>query len=244
MIELVSGLAVAIVATVALLILFGTHAAAKRADLSPAPVTRKAALVFGGWLAVTAALAASGVLENFEARPPRMMLVIVGSLVVFTLTTRAAVVRRLLDAAPRWWIVALQTMRIPIELGLFSLFRLGRVPEHMTFDGRNFDILVGLTAPFVAFGIARGVLGRRALLAWNVVSLALLANVVGMALTSMPGPFQLSWPGPMPTVVGSWPFVWLPSFLVPVALFGHILSLRQVLGQPRAEAGDFRHLPS
>jgi hypothetical protein len=26
-----------------------------------------------------------------------------------------------------------------------------------------------------------------------------------------------------------WPFVWLPTFLVPVALFGHILSLRQLL---------------
>jgi hypothetical protein len=214
-------LSVVLVLSVAVLIISAVHARA------PA-LTKKAILFVAGWLALTTIAGASGVLSNWEARPPRMMILIGASIITFTFATRGEAFRKLLQATPSHWIVGLMTVRIPIELGLWALHREGHVPQHFTFEGRNFDMLAGLTAPFVAYALARGWLSRRGLLIWNVVSLGLLTNIVGMAITTLPGPLQLSWPGPVPTIVATWPFVWLPSFLVPVALFGHILVFRQL----------------
>jgi hypothetical protein len=53
------------------------------------------------------------------------------------------------------------------------------VPQLMTFEGRNFDIMSGLTAPFVFyFGFIKKTLGTKVILIWNLVCLGLLINVV------------------------------------------------------------------
>ena len=222
---------VAIVLGVAIALVLGTRAAALRAELRPDEANALAtrlALGIAGWAALITTVARSGVLSSFDARPPRLMFVVGAAMALFVYTTRRSVVPRLLDAAPRTWLVALQSMRAAIELVLWGLFATGSFPIHLTFEGRNFDVLVGLSAPVVAYAVARGRLGSRGLVAWNVVSLGLLANIVFMAVTTLPGPLHLSWPGVPSTVVTTVPYVLLPGFLVPVALFGHVLSLRQV----------------
>ncbi|MCZ4501165.1 MAG: hypothetical protein JWQ74_3722, partial [Marmoricola sp.] len=42
-------------------------------------------------------------------------------------------------------------IRLPVELTLFWLFMHKGVPELMTFEGRNFDILSGITAPVMYY---------------------------------------------------------------------------------------------
>jgi hypothetical protein len=67
-----------------------------------------------------------------------------------------------------------------------------------------------------------------------LASLGLLANVVGMAITTLPGPLHHAWPGVSNVIAAELPFIFLPGFLVPVALFGHVLSLRQLLARRSA----------
>ncbi len=231
MMPVVSTLAVVVVLAVAATITAFVFSASRRAGLAPraarATAVRAAALL-GGWLTLLAVASLAGALRDFDARPPRMFFVLGGAVAIFALASRTRAFGRALDAMPRSWPVALQGMRVPIELGLWALYAAGRLPGHLTFEGRNLDVLVGLSAPLVAWGLARQNVSDRSLLAWNVVSLGLLANVVGMAITTMPGPLHLAWPGPSNTIVAEWPFVWLPGFLVPVALFGHVTSLRQI----------------
>jgi hypothetical protein len=83
-----------------------------------------------------------------------------------------------------------QVFRVPVEWVLFALHRDGVAPVQMSFEGWNFDVLTGLSAPFVAWLAARGVVGRRGLLAWNCAGLALLANIVGIAVLSTPTPLR------------------------------------------------------
>ena len=53
----------------------------------------------------------------------------------------------------------------------------------MTFEGTNFDIISGITAPFIYyFGYVRRSAGRKLLIAWNIMCMLLLANVVITAL--------------------------------------------------------------
>jgi hypothetical protein len=212
-------------------ILLGVAGASRRSGFTSVErrrVTTRTAIGIAVWLGATAALASTGVFSEFDRRPPTLMVVVVASFLLFAFATSNATATRLVRAAPPHWAIALQTMRVPIELGLWALFVLGKLPVHLTFEGRNFDVVVGVTAPFVAFALARGWIGKRIAIAWNVGSLAALVNIVGMAVTTLPGPFHLDWPGVSNVVLTTAPLVWLPTFFVPVALFGHLVSLRQL----------------
>ncbi len=183
------------------------------------------------WLGGVAALARSGVLEVWTARPPRLFLVPLTAFAVLLVLTRTATFRALLAATPPAWPLGLQTFRVGVELLLWALHLGGLVPVQMTFEGRNFDVVVGALAPVIALAVAARRLGPRWVLAWNVGGLLMLVNVVGTALTSLPGPLHLDWPGAPLTEIARWPMVWIPGFLVPLAVFLHVVSIRQTLAR-------------
>jgi len=57
----------------------------------------------------------------------------------------------------------------------------------VTWHGRNWDVLIGLTAPIMAWLIATKRAPPRAAAAWNLAGLAILANTVVTVMTSVPG---------------------------------------------------------
>jgi hypothetical protein len=102
-------------------------------------------------------------------------------------------------------------------------------PEIMTFTGRNVDILVGLTAPIVAYAC----FVRRAWPVWvarwwNWAGVVILLNVVVHAQLSAPTPFRVFDTEPPTTFIGDLPYIWLPAVLVPLAWVLHAASLRQL----------------
>jgi hypothetical protein len=114
-----------------------------------------------------------------------------------------------------------------VELVLWLLYRDGICPQQMTFEGWNFDILAGLTAPLVAylaFGAGRN--NKTLAIAWNVIGLGLLLTIIMTAILSAPqiGVFQ-----PENRMIAYWPMIWLPGFVAPFALMLHLFSLRQLL---------------
>ncbi|MEM7181375.1 MAG: hypothetical protein AAF518_10715, partial [Spirochaetota bacterium] len=119
---------------------------------------------------------------------------------------------------------------IPIEIVLFWLFLYSMVPERMTFAGRNFDILAGITAPLIYyFGYIRKNLSRKIILLWNFVCLILLLNIVSNAILSIPFKFQV-YAFEQPNIaVLYFPYIWLPSCVVPLVLFSHLAALRRLL---------------
>jgi hypothetical protein len=76
--------------------------------------------------------------------------------------------------------------------------------------------------------------------AWNVLGLALLANIVAIAVLATPTPFHHFVNEPPNLLPSTFPYVWLPTFLVPAALFGHLLVFRAIRGQRLAEAAGNR----
>jgi hypothetical protein len=109
---------------------------------------------------------------------------------------------------------------------LLWLFQHGLEPRAMTFEGSNFDILSGLTAPIVYLIAFRGGRTNRGLLiVWNIFALLLLFNVVITAVLSFPGPLQkIAFDQPNVGVT-YFPFIWLPAVIVPIVLFSHLASL-------------------
>ncbi|WP_179414604.1 hypothetical protein HDF19_00325 [Mucilaginibacter sp. E4BP6] len=124
----------------------------------------------------------------------------------------------------------LHIIRIPVEITLFWLFVHQAIPQAMTFEGRNYDILSGLSAPLVYyFGFVKKQLTKTVLIIWNVACMLLLINVVASAVLSLPARFQ-NFGFEQPNIaVGYFPFLLLPAILVPLVLFANAAAIRQLI---------------
>ena len=188
--------------------------------------------LFTTWLVIQAVLTLNNVYNSdTNSFPPRIMLIgILPSMLTIILLFTTSNGRQFIDSLPLKNLTYLNIVRIPVEIVLFWLFLNKAIPELMTFEGRNFDILAGITAPFVAyFGFTKPKISRKIILIWNFTCLALLANIVIYALLSAPSPIQkLAFEQPNVAIL-NFPFSWLPTFVVPVVLFVHLASIRQLL---------------
>lgn len=138
--------------------------------------------------------------------------------------------RVFIDSLPIKNLTYLNTVRIPVEIVLLWLFLNGSVPEIMTFEGRNFDIIAGVTAPLAAYYcFTRKVISRKAILVWNIICLGLLINIIAIALLSSSSPIQKFGFDQPNIAISNFPFSWLPTFIVPIVIFGHLVSIRQLL---------------
>jgi hypothetical protein len=192
------------------------------------------AAALGGWLALTAVLAGAGIFADFSRMPPRLLLAIVAPLIALVVLCRSAAVGRWLDEAPPGWLVHPQAFRIVMELILWQLFVAGVLPAIMTFEGRNVDIVVGLTAPMIGWlCFGRRLWSPRAALWWNLAGILILLNVVLHAQLSAPTPYRQIVADPPPTLIAHAPWIWLPAFLVPLAWGLHLLSIRQLRRRAR-----------
>jgi hypothetical protein len=104
----------------------------------------------------------------------------------------------------------------------------------MTFEGRNYDIMAGLTAPIVAFMIMKRSISKTSVIIWNLVCLGLLLNIVITAILSTPSPWRVFMNEPANYIVTYFPISWLPGLLVPLAYYLHLFSLKQVILQRRS----------
>lgn len=136
-------------------------------------------------------------------------------------------------------LVLISSVRVPVEVALHGLFELGLVPQAMTWEGTNFDIFSGASAPFVAWLTLRGHIGRWLLVGWHLICVGLLVNVVVTGVLSAPFPFQLLNFHQPNVAVLHFPFSLLPIIIVPTVFFTHFRSLSLLLvgqGMPASPA--------
>ena len=165
--------------------------------------------------------------------PPKIILTgILPAIITIIIAFSTQKGRQFIDSLPLKNLTYLNIVRIPVEIVLYWLFLNKTIPELMTFEGRNFDILAGITAPIIAyFELTKTTLSRKTILLWNFICLALLLNIVINALLSAPSPIQkFAFDQPNIAIL-NFPFSWLPTFIVPIVLFGHLTSIRQLFKQ-------------
>ncbi|MDZ4821984.1 MAG: hypothetical protein SH856_00825 [Flavobacteriales bacterium] len=197
--------------------------------------THLAALLILFWLIFQSTLSLNMWYQDTAAIPPHLMFPVVVTLVLITAMFLIQRGKRFMDALNIEWLTWIHIVRIPVELCLWWLAQERLVPWDMTFEGRNFDIVTGITAPFIAyFGIRKNKLPAWVIVSWNIVAMGLLFNVVITAALSLQSPMQfLNFDQPNRAVV-LFPFIWLPAFIVPVVLFSHLVVLRRFFFATRA----------
>lgn len=177
------------------------------------------------WMIFLAAWSFSGMATQFDRFPVNMAPVLMIPMLTIVIITFLPATKRALARIEPKSIVNLQVFRVFVELLLWACFVQNLLPEQMTFEGRNWDIISGLTAPLAAIFLVRSKWG---LALWNIMCLALLVNIVTVAILSMPTPLRVFFNEPSNTIVAYFPFILLPGMLVPLAYGLSFLSLRQI----------------
>jgi hypothetical protein len=186
------------------------------------------------WLGIQTIIALNGFYTVTNTIPPRFSIALILPLVLIAMLFFTARGRRFIDSLDAKTLTLVHIVRIPVELILLWLSIYKMVPSIMTFEGRNLDILSGITAPFIYyFGFVQKKLNRTFLLVWNFICLGLLLNIVVIAILAAPFPFQkLAFDQPNIAVL-HFPFIWLPCFIVPVVVFAHLATIRQLIMSDR-----------
>lgn len=182
------------------------------------------------WMALVGVLGFYGFYQVENAVPPRFILLIGPGMLFLLLLLLTKKGRSFGDKLNLKWLTLLHIVRIPVEIVLYFMFLSGHVPDLMTFDGYNYDILSGLSAPIIYYAVfIKKWIGKKGLLLWNLVCLALLINILSIAVLSAQTPIQkLAFDQPN-IGVAFFPFVWLPAVIVPIVMFAHLTSIRQLL---------------
>jgi hypothetical protein len=182
------------------------------------------------WLALQAVVSLSGFYTVTNVSPPRFALLLMPPVVFIIALFFTKKGKLATDGFDVKTLTLLHIVRIPVELTLYWLYLHKAVPGIITFEGRNFDILCGLTAPLIYyFGYIKNALSKKIIIAWNIACLLLLANVVITAVLSAPFPFQKFGFDQPNIALFYFPFIWLPCFIVPAVLFAHLATLRRLI---------------
>jgi hypothetical protein len=189
------------------------------------------------WLTYVGVLTYFGVVKNTAMRPPGIVFLL-APVLLFLLFFLVVVVRsnvgtRMAMAFPLWILLGMESFRIGVELFLHRLWIDGLVPKMLTFDGANVDIYIGGSAALIAWLSTKGRLGMTVALAWNVLGLLALANVVTRSVLTSPGPLNLIHAEVPNRMFSTFPFLLIPGFFVPLAVVLHLLAIRALSSRLR-----------
>jgi hypothetical protein len=201
------------------------------------------------WLATTAALALAGVYRATPGQtlPGVPILFAIGLGGAWMAATTIPSLRALIgQPATQQSLVALHVWRM-LGNTFLILFALGKLPALFALPAGLGDIAAGLAAPFVARRLHEPG-GRSWALGWNVFGLLDLIVAIGLGVTVNQGPLQVFRTDPSAVVMTGFPMALVPTFMVPMSMLLHILSLQYLLGARNGSVGTpimpARHLES
>ena len=194
---------------------------------------KQAFYIILAWTIVQGIVASTEFYTKTDTVPPRFILALLPAIITIFLLFSLPKGRTFLDSLDSKNLTYLHTSRVFVELVLWWLFLSKFVPEDVTFEGKNIDMLAGLTAPFVAYyGIHKKLMGNKLILAWNITCLGLLLNVVITGVLSSPLPFQ-QFNFDQPNVgMLYFPYVFIPTVVVQLVFLSHLTEIRRLWMKP------------
>jgi hypothetical protein len=227
----VTALPIPVTMLIMLGLLAGVYRAARVLGLAAdhrASLLVKTGALLGIWLVLGFWLGAKGVFREVIASTiPVLSIGIVLPVVIgLALLATSQTARDVLAATPPHLLIGIQVYRIVGGIFLVLLAQ-GRTPGVFAIPAGWGDVLVGVTAPIVAWLYrAHAERWRGLAVLWNVVGLADLVVAVTLGVLTAPGGLQrLALDAPN-AIITSFPVVLIPALLVPASILLHLLSLR------------------
>lgn len=177
------------------------------------------------WAIIITIASSSGFSEKFELFPINIVPFVLVPLITVLILLLHKDTHAVLSKMNLKVLTQLQVFRVFVEIVFWLLFVQNLLPKQMTFEGRNFDIIAGITSLLAAQFFLNS---RGWMIAWNIIGLGLLINIVSIAILSMPTSLRIFENEPANTIVTQFPFIFLPTFLVPLAYILHFISLKKL----------------
>ncbi|MEP1032018.1 hypothetical protein [Ekhidna sp.] len=182
-----------------------------------------------GWIFFICVQTFNGYFTNLSGFPrlPLMVCFTLAAIAILFVWPRT---RAILMEMPITTLHYIHIVRVPVEMVLWWLAVSRAIPMDMTFEGSNLDIISGISAPFAAvFMVGAQSKSRIGAIIWNVIALALLINIVNMAVGYMPYYYTPTGGQSANLGVFYFPYVLLPTVIVPTIFFSHLVSLYQLI---------------
>lgn len=192
-----------------------------------------AALV--GWFVVAIVLASRGVYRAPGRIPTIQFGIIIPILLGCLVIWRSSAFSQLIDAVPRRWVIAVQFYRVEGVIFLI-LYASNLLPGLFALPAGAGDVATGLAALTIGLTFSqRHQVPSRTVLAWNLFGIADLVVALATGFLTAPSPLQrFAFDRPNELIL-VFPLALIPTFLVPLAILLHIISLIQ-LGRVTARA--------
>jgi hypothetical protein len=173
-----------------------------------------------------------GLLNDLEFPPRFAIFLIIPAFLftgVFVYSNRNA---QWIQNIPTQWLLYYQTFRIAIELLFVYSVSAGILHSNVTIEGYNYDMVIGFTALLVGLGFVYNKITIKWLRIWNYLGLAVIASIIFLFLTTLYAPQIYGLTGPlMPVDFTYYPYILVPGFLMPSAVFVHVLCLVRLKGK-------------
>ena len=181
-------------------------------------------------LFVSSILSYTGYLAEFDTIPPRLPIFLFLEIACIIGIFFSAKGRNFIRKMPITTLTHIHIIRVPVEIVLWWLFKENVIDPILTFEGNNYDIIVGISAPFAGlFLVGLRSKSQFGAIVWNFAGIVLLVNIVFHAISCTPYPFQSMCFETPNTFIFRFPYIWLPVFVVPAVLFCHIASIYKLL---------------
>ncbi len=182
------------------------------------------------WQVYIFVLARAGLTQDFSF-PPKFALFLIIPAFVFTCIFMAKnPTKAWIQNIPQHWLVYYQTFRVLIEALFVYSVAAGILHPNVTIEGYNYDMVFAFTAPIIGLLVFQfKVLPKKIALLWNYLGLAVIAVIIFLFISTIYFPHIYGiGTNPFPTEFGRYPYVLVPGFLMPSAVFVHVLSIVQL----------------
>lgn len=197
-------------------------------------------LIYFTWLVIIGSITLSGF---FVSNPKGFIVAIVSTIALSVFVFQKVYVGNINQKI----LLAIHLLRIPVEVILLGLFIQKKIPVLMTFQGWNFDIVIGITAIFFLLTAFRreSKIRDKVFLVWNVIGLIFLTIIVVIAILSSPLPIQQFGFEQPNIAILEFPFCFLPTIVVPIVALSHLLLIKCIInnGRPSMQKQKFQGKP-
>lgn len=186
------------------------------------------------WQIYMYALSLTNVLENLAFPPRFVLLMILPAFAfsgIFIFKNRN---RQWIQQIPAHWLIFYQVFRVLIETIFVYSVAAQVLHPNVTIEGYNYDMVFACTAPVIGFLLMNNKEKfRRLAIIWNFIGLGVIAVIIFLFQASIYFP-QIFGPDmiPFPIAFTKYPYFLVAGFLMPSAVFMHLLSIVQLTRKP------------
>ena len=184
-----------------------------------------------GWLILTGTLSIMHIFTLAKFNPSPLVICVIVSFIGVWYVYKSRKLNQIIQKLPKGSLVNIQFLRIFTELLLWFMFTdIGRwIPKQLTIEGYNFDIVIALAAPFIAYRCFKARSWPKSYaVAWNVLGILMILNMYVLIILTSDSSLRMFIDGPSSRFVQDFPFVWMPTFTMPLFILFHLLSIKQI----------------